>query len=60
MKQTYIAPNTKCVEIEISQMVAESMKVDKDTTKGFGSSLGKEENFSDQTSSSVWGSDEEE
>lgn len=57
MKKTYINPNTKVHEIELAQMIADSMNVHNDTTKSFGASLSNEGEMT-ETSGSVW--DEEE
>lgn len=56
MKKTYINPNTEVHEIELAQMIAESMNVHNDT-KGFGASLSNEGEMT-ETSGSVWGEEE--
>ena len=57
MKKTYINPNTEVHEIELAQMIAESMNVHNDTKKGFGASLSNEGEMT-ETSGSVWGEEE--
>lgn len=57
MKKTYINPNTEVHEIELAQMIAESMNVHNDTTKSFGVSLSNEGEMT-ETSGSVWGEEE--
>ena len=59
MKKTYINPNTEVHEIELAQMIAESMNVhnDNETKKGFGASLSNEGEMT-ETSGSVWGEEE--
>ena len=56
MKKTYINPNTKVHEIELAQIIAESMNVHNDT-KSFGASLSNEGEMT-ETSGSVWGEEE--
>ena len=57
MKKTYINPNTKVHEIELAQMIAESMNVHNNVTKGFDASLSNEGEMT-ETSGSVWGEEE--
>ena len=57
MKKSYINPNTEVHEIELAQMIAESMNVNNNVTKGFDASLSNEGDMI-ETSGSVW--DEEE
>ena len=57
MKKTYINPNTEIHEVELAQMIAESMNVHNDTKKGFGASLSNEGEMT-ETSGSVWGEEE--
>ena len=57
MKKTYINPNTEVHEIELAQMIAESMNVHNDTKKGFDVSLSNEGEMT-ETSGSVWAEEE--
>lgn len=41
MKKTYINPDTQVIVLETMQMIAESMNVNNDTTKGFNESLSR-------------------
>lgn len=42
MKKIYIAPKTQVVNVELQQMIAESIDKHDDTTKGFNQSLSRE------------------